>query len=196
MKKMLSYALLTASIFLFVFALHELVNNRAIAQDVGIEKKTEVIESELPVKLIIPKLNVSATITHGGVTKEGKMVAPKGLKDVSWYKLGTVPGYKGSAVIAGHLDNALSLHGVFKNLDQLSPGDVVYVISGIEKLEFTVTHKKQYPYDNAPLASIFRESDTARLNLITCAGEWDNTLKTYSERLVVYSKLTSIEKLK
>jgi len=38
---------------------------------------------------------------------------------------------------------------------------------------------------NAHPAGLFARSGPARLSLITCAGEWENALATYSQRLIV-----------
>lgn len=147
---------------------------------------------ELPSQLSIPKLNITAKIQRLGIDKNGNMAAPNNFTDVSWYKYGTVPGLIGSAVIAGHEDNALSLDGVFKHLDQLKVGDDVYVVSASgQKLHFRVTDKKIYPYNlsGPELEKIFTAADKSRLNLITCAGVWLKSAKTNDKRLVVYTEL-------
>ncbi len=149
-------------------------------------------ESDLPWKLLIPKLEVDADVQRLGVTSKGLMAAPANFTDVSWYKLGTIPGNRGSAVMAGHEDNAISLDGVFKHLDDLQVGDDVYVVeeSG-EKLHFKVVEKKVYPYNlsGSELERVFNAKDKARLNLITCTGEWVQAIKTNNKRLVVFTEL-------
>ncbi len=146
----------------------------------------------LPERLLIPKLNIDADVQRLGVTAAGNMAAPNNFTDVSWYKFGTIPGQLGSAVIAGHEDNALSLDGVFKHLDQLEIGDRIYVVdeSG-KRLEFKVIEKRIYPYNLAgpELERIFNEKGRARLNLITCAGTWLPAAKTNDKRLIVFTEL-------
>lgn len=144
----------------------------------------------LPERLIIPKLEIDADVQHLGVTTSGNMAAPNNFTDVSWYKLGTPPGADGSAVMAGHEDNAISLDGVFKHLEDLVVGDSVYVMDKDgNKLEFKVVDSKVYPYDNSPVEKIFNAKGKARLNLITCAGEWLPSAHTNDKRLVVYTEL-------
>jgi sortase A len=146
-------------------------------------------ETELPDRLIIPSLAIDTKVTEVGVTKSGNMASPKGFKDVGWYKYGPVPGARGSAVIAGHVDNALALNGVFKRLDELKADDDLYVrdASGKE-IHFKVMAVETYPYDKAPAERIFNATDGYKLNLITCAGTWNQALKTYDKRLVVYTE--------
>lgn len=149
------------------------------------------VVSELPNRLLIPKLKVDAHVQHLGVTSTGNMAAPNNFTDVSWYNLGTVPGNVGSAVMAGHEDNAISLPGVFYNLHKLDIGDDIYVVRGNgEKLHFRVVEETVYAYDDPePLPRIFNRKDGTYLNLITCAGDWVPAAKTNDKRLVIYAKL-------
>ena len=145
----------------------------------------------LPSKLIIPKLEIETDVQRLGVTKSGNMAAPDNFKDVSWYKFGTVPGDTGSAVIAGHEDNAISTPAIFYHLNDLEIGDEVYVVdeSG-KRLRFKVVRKEIHPYNlsGQKLEEIFNSKDKARLNLITCAGDWLPSVKTNDKRLVVYTE--------
>src|SRR5581483_2097891 len=65
----------------------------------------------LPSRLVIPALSIDANVQYVGVTATGNMATPHGFADVGWYKLGTIPGNQGSAVIAGHVDNGLGMPG-------------------------------------------------------------------------------------
>jgi len=147
-----------------------------------------IATTSLPSRLIIPALNINANVQDLGINSIGNMQAPDNFTDVGWYKYGTVPGQLGSAVIDGHVDNGLGLAGVFKQLDSIKVGDDVYVQTiGGQKLHFVVSDIEIYPYQNVPLNTVFAQSDTARLNLITCDGTWVNGKDTYDERLVVYT---------
>lgn len=145
-----------------------------------------------PSRLRIPKLEIDSNIQHVGITSKGNMGVPVGKDkwvDVGWYKLGPKPGQIGNAVISGHLDNAIGMNAVFSDLERLEAGDELIVkdASGKE-IKFRVTHKGTYDYREAPLQDIFGPTDKKRLNLITCAGDWIQSKKTYSHRLVVYSE--------
>lgn len=151
----------------------------------------------LPVRLIIPALGVEANIQTVGLTTDGKMANPQGVnkfRETAWYKDSSRPGQAGSAVIAGHLDNALSLQGVFYHLNELRAGDEIIVKTDQgEQATFKVESSEIYDYQNAPAEKIFNLNDgTARLNLITCDGTWIQSAKSYDKRLVVYTTLISI----
>jgi sortase A len=146
--------------------------------------------SSLPERLIVPSLGIDADIQHLGVTEKGNMAAPKNYTDVGWYKYGTIPGMKGSAVMAGHLDNGFTLPAVFKRLNELKQGDDVYVVTADgTRLRFVVESTELYKLEEGPLERIFKQNDTARLNLITCEGWWTKDYSTFDHRRVVYTKL-------
>lgn len=159
---------------------------------VPVENPTPISPSEHPARLMIPRLKIDAVVQEVGITKEGNMGVPSNFTDVAWYKYGVAPGGRGSAVIAGHVDNGLGLSGVFKNLNELEAGDKIHVkrVDGTYA-NFVVTGKRSYPYDAVPTEVIFNPSGSPRLNLITCGGSWLQSEKTYDERLVVYAELVS-----
>lgn len=145
---------------------------------------------ELPNTLIIPSLDIEANVQYVGTNSKGNMGTPNNFTDVSWYKPGTIPGETGSAVMAGHVDNGLSLSGVFKHLENIKAGDDVYVMrnDGL-KLHFVVNNVVSYPYTDVPAEIIFGSQEGKFLNLITCVGEWVPGQKTYNQRLIVYTTL-------
>ncbi len=143
----------------------------------------------IPARLIIPSINVNASIESLGLTPQGAVDVPKGPYDVAWFDVGPLPGQKGSAVISGHygpwLNGAAS---VFDNLSQLKPGDKVYVQdTDGSMVTFVVQQSKTYA-PNAKAPEVFNPNDAAYLNLITCNGTWLPGQKTYDKRLVVFTK--------
>jgi LPXTG-site transpeptidase (sortase) family protein len=145
---------------------------------------------DYPIRLIIPSIDVDTKVQRVGIAKSGNMSPPNNFTDVGWYKYGTVPGYKGSAVMAGHVDNALALAGVFKHLDEVEKGDEVQVrTEGGKTLRFVVVSVNTYNYRNVPTEVIFNQNDKARLRLITCGGKWVQSDKSYDTRVVVTAEL-------
>ncbi|MDE2041113.1 MAG: class F sortase [Patescibacteria group bacterium] len=139
-----------------------------------------------PVKLLIPSLNIDARVQDIGLTAHGTLGTPNNFVDVGWYKYGPAPGEIGSAVIDGHVDNGLSLPGVFKNLSNLKLGDDIYVTTADGSLVHFVTSKvDSYVYTDASTNEIFNQNDGRYLKLITCSGEWVAASRTYDHRLVI-----------
>ena len=147
-------------------------------------------EPGLPVRLIIPRIQVNAAIQYVGLVN-GAVGAPKGPSDVAWYQLGPRPGATGSAIISGHFGRWVNGSGsVFDHLSQLQPGDTIKVQDDRgATITFVVTSTRVYnPGDKAP--EVFNKTDGAYLNLITCNGAWIPSQKTFTKRLVVFTKRT------
>lgn len=143
-----------------------------------------------PARLTIHKIGVDAAVQYVALSKKGTVGTPNNFTDVAWYTYSPVPGTPGRAIIDGHLDNALGLPGVFQHLDQLGVGDVVYVSTTEGKaLHFRVTKTERLAYNSTDTTNLFAGSPTADLLLITCSGEWFQSVKQYSDRLIVYTTL-------
>lgn len=191
-------ALLTGgAIFFFIYFFQ--VSLWGMPSDVSISvppATTTVYAGEFkkPSLLTIPVISLVARVQHVGLTAKKAMGIPTNFTDVAWYKLGPTPGEVGSAVIAGHVDNALGLKGVFKQLSTLTLGDEIYVTDADgTNLRFVVREVNSYAYDKAPAEEIFHEKERRLLRLITCGGTWIRSLKTYDTRVVVTAEYTPLD---
>ncbi len=138
-----------------------------------------------PKQLRIPSIKVNSKIRYVGITRQGNMATPSNFTDVGWFKYGPLPGEKGSAIIAGHVNNGINLPGVFGHLDNINIGDNIYVDTlGGDHIHYVVTNVEIYDF-NAPTDVIFNQDNGNFLKLITCAGVWVNEYKTHDKRLVV-----------
>ena len=140
-----------------------------------------------PVKLTIPSIEVDANVQSVGLTPDGAIGIPTNFTDVAWYNDGPKPGELGNAIIDGHLDNAIDSDAVFSKLGDLKKGDSIYVTDDTgQKIYFRVTSAATYDTDNFPNEKIFGQTgNTAQLTLITCAGDWNPSTKSYNQILVV-----------
>lgn len=143
-----------------------------------------------PLIIGIPKLGIQADIDYVGVDENGAMEVPSTADRVAWFRYGYKPGEKGNAAIAGHYDNESGGPAIFFNLSKLEVGDEIYVQSedGSQR-KFIVTRKENYDLDTIPIDQIFEKSDKAKLNLITCAGWFNGEIRSYSQRIVVYTEM-------
>ena len=143
----------------------------------------------IPDRLIIPKIGVDAHVKAVGVDANGDMATPGNATDAAWYKPGPRPGMPGSAVIDGHLNTKYVPQAVFYNLKQLQPGDEVQVRTAEGQTVVFKVAKVQNFAENAPTGEIFNaQGAVPRLNLISCAGDWDPVRKIYNERIVVFTE--------
>jgi hypothetical protein len=153
-----------------------------------------------PMRLLIPRISLNAEILALGPAADGAMQAPQrgGPQDpiwseVYWWKVGTIPGQIGNAVIAGHVNRPDGSPSTFTDLDKLQIGDIIEVqTAGGQTLRFRVTEKGMpsayVRSSNDPtMGRIFGPALRPQLNLLTCWGRWDG--KEYNERLVIYSTL-------
>lgn len=140
-----------------------------------------------PINLRIDKIALDAKIISIGLTAEGSLESPKNLNDIGWYQDAGRPGEWGSAVFDGH--SGVSTPGVFRNLHQLSIGDIITVTDDLGNiLNFSVRELKTYPRD-AQVPEIYTKGKEAYLNLITCDGVYVYERGGTLSRLVVFTDL-------
>jgi LPXTG-site transpeptidase (sortase) family protein len=141
-----------------------------------------------PVRLLIPRISVNATIESRGLDANRNMQTPSNFHDVAWYNLGPTPGLPGNALLNGHV-NWWTGSAVFTRLAELRPGDTVVVVRGDgTRATFKVT-RRQVVAANARIASLFAPSRVATLTLITCTGAWDVRIQSDTHRLLVSAVL-------
>ncbi|MCR4325599.1 MAG: class F sortase [Patescibacteria group bacterium] len=161
-----------------------------IRRDIASVASVEFVHtrSELPTRLIIPKINVNATLEYVGLTAEGEMDVPEDPSNAAWLYVGFRPGEVGTAVIDGHYGWKDGIPAIFDNLHTLQKGDELYVED--EKGDITmfiVRESRRYDPD-ADASDVFGSDDgKSHLNLITCEGDWNADQKNYSNRLVVFT---------
>ncbi len=142
----------------------------------------------LPVRLLIPSINVDAVIKPTGVLPDGAMGVPRGPTTVAWFDLGKRPGENGTAVIDGHSGWKDNIPAVFDNLYTLRTGDKIYVVNDTGATTIFVVRAVRIFRKNENAADVFHSTGGgAYLNLITCEGVWSKTQQSYSNRLIVFA---------
>lgn len=146
------------------------------------------VNTSFPTRLIIPAINVGATIDPVGMVADGAMDTPKNLNDVGWFNRGPRPGEKGSSVIDGHYGWKNNLPAVFNNLHTLQKGDQIYIEDNQRKMVTFVVREIRSYNPEADVSDVFSSNDEkVHLNLITCEGVWDKATKSFSKRTVVFA---------
>jgi LPXTG-site transpeptidase (sortase) family protein len=141
-----------------------------------------------PVRLVISKIGVDASIEARGLDAGRNMLTPKDYHDVAWYNLGPAPGEPGNALLNGHVDWWTG-SAVFTRLSELRAGDKLTVVrEDGTQLTFKVTGRRIVTA-GARVASLFAPSKTASLTLITCTGAWDPAILSDTHRLLVSAVL-------
>lgn len=143
----------------------------------------------VPMRLVAPSIGIDAQVEQVGLNQSGNMRAPTSVSTVAWYKDGPRPGESGNTVIAGHLNNAIGLSGVFERLGDLRVGDTVTVEGQSGTARYIVRALTVYDAEAAPTERIFATEGPSMLILITCDGAWDHGTRSYDKRLVVEAEL-------
>jgi len=176
------FALVGITLFSAVIADGKLIE---LVQDVSVAK---VVETEQPVRLMIPAIGTDALIESLGLTPEGIMDSPEGPANAGWYNLGVRPGEVGSAVIDGHSGWKNDTPAVFDNLHQLEPGDKIYIEDNKGIITtFVVRESRTYNPEADASEVFFSNDDGSHLNLITCNGVWNEVTQNSSKRLVIFA---------
>ncbi|MFF6782568.1 class F sortase [Streptomyces sp. NPDC012510] len=144
-----------------------------------------------PVRIRIPSLRVDAPLMGLRLTPTGSLDVPPAEQEnlAGWYEAGTTPGERGTAIVAGHVDNADGA-AVFFRLGALRRGATVEVDrrDGGTAL-FTVDAVEVYDARNFPDEKVYGAASRPELRVITCGGGYSRTTG-YQGNVVVFAHLT------
>ncbi|MCO1598176.1 class F sortase [Micromonospora sp. RHAY321] len=145
-----------------------------------------------PTSIEIPRIGVNATIMSLGTNPDGTVQVPPLEKadQAGWYEPGASPGETGNAVIVGHVDSAKLGPAVFFDLGSLVPGDTVTVRRADgQPVTFRVDSVKSYPKTAFPTELVYGPNDRPGLRVVTCGGQFDETVRSYPDNVVVFATL-------
>ncbi|RII17247.1 Sortase family protein [Streptomyces sp. YIM 130001] len=144
-----------------------------------------------PTGIRIPRIDVDAPLMDLHLTADGSLdVPPAGRSNLAgWYGAGTSPGERGTAIVAGHVDNAEG-PAVFYALGALHKGDQVEVARADGRTAlFTVDAVEVYDSRAFPDEKVYGAASRPELRIITCGGGYSK--KTgYLGNVVVFAHLT------
>lgn len=144
-----------------------------------------------PLHLTIPTIGVSTPLVLLGLNEDRTVEVPTEWGRAGWFRLGPVPGQRGSSVILGHVDSADG-PAVFADLSTMrSPDRVDVVLSNDTIVSFEVTDVETYANADFPAERVYAGTTRAReLNLVTCGGEYDQERGGYQSNVVVFTRRT------
>ncbi|MFF2650486.1 class F sortase [Streptomyces sp. NPDC058045] len=161
------------------------------AADAGRTGTAAPLRRSVPLRVRIPSIGVDAPLTGLGLTPQGSLDVPppRDRNLAGWYRDGTVPGATGTAVIAGHVDNAQG-PAVFYDLGNLRRGARVEVArrDGGTAV-FTVDSVAVYDARHFPDRKVYGAAARPELRVITCGGGYSPTTG-YQGNVVVFAHLT------
>ena len=138
-----------------------------------------------PVRVEIPAIGVSSSLVRLGLNPDRTMEVPGDFQVAGWFTGAPQPGQLGPAVIAGHVDSQTG-PAVFYRLRDLRPGDQIRVVRADRRVvRFKVDSLASYPKQSLPPDAVYGATTTPALRLITCAGSFDRSSRSYRDNLVV-----------
>ncbi|MGW4007310.1 class F sortase, partial [Streptomyces nigra] len=142
-------------------------------------------------RIRIPAIRVDAPLTGLGLTSSGSLDVPPPERPglAGWYESGTTPGEKGTAIVAGHVDNADG-PAVFYRLGALRKGGTIEVDrrDGGTAV-FTVDAVEVYDAKDFPDEKVYGPAARPELRVITCGGGYSRATG-YRGNVVVFAHLT------
>ncbi|MFJ6387161.1 class F sortase [Streptomyces sp. NPDC091972] len=144
-----------------------------------------------PDRVRIPAIHVDAPLTGLALTASGSLdVPPASRKNLAgWYEAGTTPGETGTAVLAGHVDNAEG-PAVFYDLGALPRGGTIEVDRRDGSVAvFTVDAVEVYDAKDFPDEKVYGAARRPELRVITCGGGYSRSTG-YRGNVVVFAHLT------
>jgi LPXTG-site transpeptidase (sortase) family protein len=141
-------------------------------------------------RIVIPAIGVDTVVKY--VPFNGDTWLIGGLKqEVAWMGDTSWPGLGGNTGLAGHVDLADGSAGPFWRLRELKAGDLVMIYTEVNLFTYQMREQVIVPdYD----LTVIGPTDEPQLTLITCTG-WDELLRIYVQRLVVYADLVGVKPL-
>ncbi|MEV0317680.1 class F sortase [Streptomyces sp. NPDC050658] len=166
---------------------------QAAAASDGTARVASALPPSPPDRIRIPAIRVDAPLMGLGLTRQGSLDVPPPQKTnlAGWYESGTTPGEKGTAIVAGHVDNAEG-PSVFYSLGGLTKGRTIEVERRDGSVAvFTVDANEVYAAKDFPDKKVYGAADRPELRVITCGGAYSR--KTgYQGNVVVFAHLTAV----
>jgi hypothetical protein len=144
-----------------------------------------------PDRIRIPAIGVNAPLTGLGLTRTGSLDVPPAARRnlAGWYESGTTPGERGTAIVAGHVDNAAG-PAVFYDLGALTKGSTIEVDRRDGSVAvFTVDAVEVYAAKDFPDEKVYGAARRPELRVITCGGGYSRGTG-YQGNVVVFAHLT------
>ncbi|MFF8956116.1 class F sortase [Streptomyces sp. NPDC014894] len=146
-----------------------------------------------PLRLRIPYIGVDTPLTGLGLAKDGSLEVPPPDDGnlAGWFRDGTPPGAKGTAVVAGHVDNAEG-PAVFYGLGALKKGHRIEVSRQDGRTAvFTIDAIEVYEADGFPDAKVYGPRGRAELRVITCGGGFSEK-SGYRGNVIAFAHLIGV----
>lgn len=153
----------------------------------------EVLPPSPPTKIVIPALELHASVHTVGLTADGEIEVPAMERhhEAGWFNRSPTPGELGPSIIVGHVDSR-SGPSVFHGLKKLRRGDTIEITrqDGSEAV-FVVDSVERFNKRALPNDRVYGDYSSPNLRLITCGGQWVGGNTGYADNVIVFASLLS-----
>lgn len=143
-----------------------------------------------PIYITLPAIGAEGDIVKVGVDQNGSIAAPNTIHQAGWFINSVSPGEKGLSIINGHIDPRTK-SAIFERLSELKVGDTFKITLGNAVVQTYVVRATQALPIEKSASVLFSQLPglSHQLNLITCAGTYDQEHGLFTHRLVVAAEL-------
>ncbi|MGY1697847.1 class F sortase [Geodermatophilus sp. SYSU D00814] len=142
-----------------------------------------------PARVAVPARGLDVPVDPVGTAPDGQMALPDDVERAGWYRFGPAPGAPGSAVVAGHVDDAEQGLGAMAALRGTEPGDEVVVTDAAGAVtRWRVVSRELLDKQALPVDALFRRDGPPRLTLVTCGGPFLPEVGGYRDNVVVVAE--------
>ncbi len=134
-----------------------------------------------PPTVEVPVLDVRAPLVAVGFNEDGGMEIPQDINEIGIWKYSIAPG--DNVVLVGHVSSQTQGRGVFYNIRDLQPGDVVFVGND----SFTVRETAIILKRDMKMEEVFIGDEVEELVMVTCGGWFDDDIRHFDSNVVVWA---------
>ncbi len=150
---------------------------------------TAPLGPSVPTRVTISGLGVDAPVQPVGLEPDGTVQVPplEHPELVGWYSGSPTPGEVGPTVLLAH-NSGHGVPGAFARIGSLTRGAAVVVTRADGRaVRYVITEVLTYRKADFPTETVYGDTDSAALRLITCSGQWDPVARTSDSNTVVYA---------
>lgn len=146
-----------------------------------------------PASVSMPDLGIDMQIEPHGIDEVGQMSLPETPFVAAWYQYGSAPdSIQGATVLAAHVDDRELGVGPFSRLREARQDMPITVIDQAGVVHtYAVVSVERIPKAEVPLDQVFTAVGDPHLVLITCGGEFDESVRNYDDNYIVTARKVS-----
>jgi sortase (surface protein transpeptidase) len=151
---------------------------------------TYTVPANQPRRIIIKSIGVSGFVQRIGKNSQNAVSVPNNIHYAGWYVDSVAPGDNGLSIIDGHVSGRYT-DGIFKKLKNIVVNDIVSIEFGDGSIKnFSVFDTTTINVEEATTVLFEQDKSTEQqLNIITCGGTYNTDTQSYTDRVIVKTKL-------